>query len=279
MAQRAIKLQEDHRVTYLERMIGPMKDKLFFVDQLPEEVRIFIDYGCADGTLLYYLSLEKLNKNCYYFGFDEDTGFIASANSKGIPNAFFSTSFQDLMHEVFMTQETLDQNAKTALILSSVLHEIQSYLSHTDINKTYDEFFGVGPDYVVIRDMGFDPSEFDKPTFFHDTYSVADGCEQDINLSIALKTFTEKWGDIDVCGRLVHFLLKYKYTDNWVRELNEDYLINLEELHEDLHLYGYDITYQKYYPLPYLQEMVRKDFGIMLDDNTHFQIIAKRKDE
>lgn len=281
MAQRAIKLQEDHRTTYLERMIGPMKDKLFFVDQLPEEVRIFIDYGCADGALLYHLHLAKheFGAVCYYFGFDEDSGFIASAGSKGIPNAFFSTSFQDLMHEVFMVQETLDQSAKTALILSSVLHEIQSYLSHTDINKTYDEFFGVGLDYVVIRDMGVDPEEFDVPVFFQDKYSVIDGCDQDTDLMIALKTFVEKWGDIDVYGRFIHFLLKYKYTDNWVRELNEDYLLNLEELHEDLHLYGYDIIYQKYYPLPYLQDMLRKDFGLLLGDNTHFQIIAKRKDD
>lgn len=271
-------IEDTHRSLYLERMQGPMKDKLFFVDQLPKNVRIFIDYGCADGALLYHLHLAKRNENCYYFGFDEDYGFIASAKSKGIPNAVFSTSFEGLMHEVFMVQETIDPEAKTVLILSSVLHEIQSYLSHSDINKVYDEFFGIGPDYVVIRDMGVDPEMFDNPVFIQDTHSVIDGCDQDTDLSIALKTYIEKWGDIDVYGRFIHFLLKYKYTDNWIRELNEDYLINLDELHEDLYLYGYDMVYQRYYALPYIKDIVKKDFGVEIEDNTHFQIIAKRKD-
>jgi 6-pyruvoyl-tetrahydropterin synthase len=40
-----------------------------------------------------------------------------------------------------------------------------------------------------------------------------------------LNSFENKWGDLDDHYRtFIHFLLKYKYIDNWEREVNENYL-------------------------------------------------------
>ena len=45
-----------------------------------------------------------------------------------------------------------------------------------------------------------------------------------------LNSFEDRWGVInDNYRTFIHYLLKYRYTDNWDREVNEDYLpVSLE---------------------------------------------------
>lgn len=93
-----------------------------------------------------------------------------------------------------------------------------------------------------------------------------------------LKSFEEKWGKISNNYRtFMHYLLKYKYTDNWDREVNENYLpISLETLYTKIPS-GYRIKYQDNYILPILQQQVKKDFDIIIDHTTHTKIIIENR--
>ena len=69
--------------------------------------------------------------------------------------------------------------------------------------------------------------------------------------------------------------MKYRYVSNWEREVSENYLpLNIEDLIAKVSE-KYRVVYQKHYVLPFLQEQVEKDFGIVLEDPTHVQLILK----
>ena len=55
-----------------------------------------------------------------------------------------------------------------------------------------------------------------------------------------LEDFQNKWGDIGENYRvLLHWLLKYTYTDNWERELNENYVpLTIETLKTKIQIIG-----------------------------------------
>ena len=70
---------------------------------------------------------------------------------------------------------------------------------------------------------------------------------------------------------------KYSYTENWDREVNENYLpLKVEAL---LHMIPeeYEIVYSEHYVLPYVKQQIKRDSGIDLKDATHFKILLKRK--
>jgi hypothetical protein len=71
--------------------------------------------------------------------------------------------------------------------------------------------------------------------------------------------------------------LKYRYVNEWDRELRENYLpISIE------HLLGlvpteYAPIFMEHYTLPFLRDRVWEDFGIQLQERTHFKLILKRE--
>ena len=76
---------------YNEQMRKSMEDKLFFLKQLPaEDNYVFVDFGCADGTMLNILSdmLESNPLKYSYIGYDiSDTMInLAKANFHGDAN-------------------------------------------------------------------------------------------------------------------------------------------------------------------------------------------------
>lgn len=90
-----------------------------------------------------------------------------------------------------------------------------------------------------------------------------------------MEDFTNIWGPISSQKKLIHFLMKYRYVSNWEREVSENYLpLNIEDLIAKVSE-KYRAVYQKHYVLPFLQEQVEKDFGIVLEDPTHVQLILK----
>ncbi len=73
----------------------------------------------------------------------------------------------------------------------------------------------------------------------------------------------------------MHYLLKYKYIENWDREVNENYLpVSLETLKSKIPS-SYKIAYEDNFILPYLQSQVNKDFGIHITHPTHTKLILR----
>jgi hypothetical protein len=74
---------------------------------------------------------------------------------------------------------------------------------------------------------------------------------------------------------LIHYLLKYRYTENWDREVRENYLPLTKETLISKIPSHYEIVYQEHYTLPYIKHQVQKDCDIVLNDCTHFKILLK----
>ena len=117
--------------TYNENMAKGLEDKLFFLNQLPEPTLtnryLFVDFGCADGTLVNALYRIMGDKN-WYVGYDISEQMIDLARTKmnDSPDCVvFTSDWGDVMKSVAKFQEW-GCTTKRVLILSSVIHEKHS---------------------------------------------------------------------------------------------------------------------------------------------------------
>ena len=73
----------------------------------------------------------------------------------------------------------------------------------------------------------------------------------------------------------LHYLLTYRYVENWDREVRENYFPHcIEEFLNKIPVH-YEVVYFEHYTLPFLREQVWKDFGFTLSDSTHAKILLK----
>lgn len=253
--------------TYNEGMAKSYEDKLFFMEYIEndESIESIVDCGCADGTMIERMSerLPKLN----YFGYDIDPKMIGIARSK---------------EKVFMADTNwfrivkMIEPEKSLLNCSSVIHEVYSYGNMSDCMFFWEKVKRTGFKYIAIRDFSVSKSidrqissDNYKNLFTNSTYEQAERIMQ----------FEKIWGSISQNKNLIHYLMKYRYTDNWEREVRENYFpIYFENLLNTL-LYDnlYDIVYLNHYILPFTKSKIEKDFNITLTDNTHVQILLKKK--
>jgi len=241
--------------SYTDGMKKSLLDKMFFMDKIDSTE--FIDYGCADGTLLGFMKdmFPKYN----YTGYDVSEEMISLANKKH--------SDINFVNEFNYTKTS----EKSTLILSSIIHEVYSYCSKSEIENFWDNVYNSNFDYIVIRDMMIGNS-CEKMSDINDVASILRS-----NNHGRLKQFEGIWGTIENNKNLVHYLLKYRYIPNWDREVKENYLpIFREELLSNIPS-DYEVIFHEHYVLPFLKEKVRDDFGIELKDNTHIKLILKRK--
>ena len=91
--------------------------------------------------------------------------------------------------------------------------------------------------------------------------------------------FEQIWGPISQNKNLIHYLMKYRYVENWEREVRENYFpVYLEDLLNTLLSDNiYEIVYSNHYILPFTKSKIEKDFNIILADNTHVQILLRKK--
>lgn len=245
---------------YNSEMAKSIEDKLWFTQFLEQSQfydAIIVDYGCGDGTLIRKLE-EKFWSVFDYFGIDNNEEMLKIASSKISlgDRIYYSKNIPQLV-----------TNRPKILILSSVLHEILSYSSLRSLEEIRD----FQPDYIFIRDMYIDESAYRNVTediskvrehpLYKDFIKVNFGDENGL-----------EWADI------IHFLFKYRYEENWEREVQENYLsFNFHKEDFDFWFTDYYTIYEKQYTLPFLKEQVKKDFGIDLIDNTHINLILKRR--
>ena len=245
--------------TYNSCMSKSLIDKLFFVDKI--EPDCIVDFGCANGLLLQEL------KRCYpegvrLIGHDLDPKMIAEAKQNtGLP--IFSCWAQ--------VEKQLTDNS--ALILSSVIHEIYTYSKPDEIDHFWNLVFRSAPafKYVVIRDL-IPSRTIDRPADINDVVKVY----RKFHGQPLLNEFQFHWGSVENNKNLIHFLLKYRYQANWKREVKENYFPLYREDFLALIPEGWSVSYHEHYPLPYTKNQVRRDLGIEIKDHTHLKIILQR---
>lgn len=241
---------------YIQRMQRSFLDKLFFADKIFEPIHTILDFGCANGVLIQ--AMRGLFPEYSYVGYDISPEMIQKAREL-LPDGQFCQEWEQIR---------VDPDA-TLLNISSTVHEVYSYGDEASVKLFWDRVFGSGFKYIAIRDMMI--SEDILP------HSDPDDVRK------ARQLFPEKlaeyeriWGSIEERRNLIHYLLKYSYTENWEREVREDYLpLSVEGLMK-LIPDSYEIVYSEHYVLPYIHHQVRRDSGISLKDATHLKLLLKK---
>jgi 23S rRNA U2552 (ribose-2'-O)-methylase RlmE/FtsJ len=251
---------------YISDMNQTMPDKLFFIGDIKFDV--IVDFGCADGTFLENVS--KVRPNVKIIGYDIDQNMLDKASAKLPKSAILTDDWRTVVSEVSKYNRPL-------LNLSSVIHEVYSYSKNSMvINKFWNgQVFAGDFKWITIRDMipSVTLTRNEIIDFKQDAKKLRRMADKD-----SLQSFEENWGSINSDYRnFVHFLLKYKYKDNWEREVRENYLpITLETLRTKIPQ-GYSIVLEDSFVLPYLKKEVKKDFNIDLTHATHLKMIIENK--
>lgn len=262
---------------YNDGMAKSLDDKLFFVPIIGEEIRQFEDFGCADGTLLE--AMDNLFNNPFtaefplskidLVGYDMSSKMLELAEDK-VPNAQLFESTVPLTVFTDMDSKGLVLN------LSSVLHEINSYCTEEEKNDFWNVVSCGDYDYITVRDMIYNGGENEQsdPMDVGRVYETVRKGDKDLTL---FKEFEDIWGNLYLKKNLMHYLLKYRYKQNWDREVKENYLgYSTDDI---IKLVGdeYKVIYRKDYILPFLYNKVEEDFGIKINTPTHTNLIFKRK--
>ena len=251
--------------SYIGGMNLGLQDKLFFVDMVDFDA--IVDFGCADGSFLKLVS--EINPKIKLFAYDIDPNMLLKAKSKLGKGSVVTDNWGEI-------RKSLAYFKRPLLNLSSVIHEVYSYSKTSDVKNFWDnQVFGDDFKYITIRDMipSTEISKSEISQFKDDVRKVKQKFDRDL-----LKSFEEKWGSINSNYRtLIHFLLKYRFTDNWEREVSENYLpISIETLRKKIPN-GYKIVYEDNFLLPFLKNEVKKDFNIDLIHPTHTKMIITNK--
>lgn len=73
--------------------------------------------------------------------------------------------------------------------------------------------------------------------------------------------------------------MKYRYKENWDREVRENYFpITLEQLLSKIPTYKYEIIYFEDYILPFTSNKIKQDFDVDIHDNTHVKLLLQLKE-
>ena len=248
---------------YNERMDKSLDDKLFFLNKVDFDV--IVDFGCASGALL--STIEKMNPNVKLIGYDLDTNMLEIARSFLKGDVLLTDTWSEVLSEISKYENPL-------LNLSSVIHEVYSYSDTKTVKRFWDErTFGNSFKYVVIRDMlpSSNVDMIDPNTFKEDVDKV-----KKIYDPYYMESFENIWGSLYNSYRtFMHFLLKYRYTNNWDREVNENYVPVSYETVKSKIPSNYNIIYEDHFILPYIQSKVMKDFGIKIKYDTHSKFILE----
>ena len=255
---------------YNSSMAKSLIDKIFFMDKLDASITTIFDYGCADGTLVHFLA--PLFPDMTFIGYDMSADMIAMAKDKNkdYANTMFFDSLDDFT-KWFDGNNCHIENF--AVNLSSLIHEVYSYGTEESIREFWNFVNNIGFEYIIIRDMALDAAAH-RPSLKEDVLKVKKTHHAD-----RLSDFESSHGSIHDNYNLIHFLMKYRYTENWAREVEEDYLpLSVEQIASNIDDY-YELVYFDHYILPFLAHVVKRDFDITIKDYTHVKFIYRRRKE
>lgn len=254
---------------YTSEMAKSIWDKAFFMDKVPG-VKCVIDYGCANGAMIRYLS--HLFPDITFIGYDISEKLIERARKTPPFNSnltYYCGIWENLdaLLDIATAQFAPDE---ICINFSSVLHEV--YSSTGGIEVIRDVVNTLKPRYITIRDMYCDESlPFTTPSFNTVWGPLPAGPSAD---------FCTHFGPIKDWRDMTHLLMKLQWVDNgWEDELKENYYSwNIDKFVDDIggnYITSFDCRYQ----LPYLGEKWKKEYGWYNPDiHTHAQFILRRDD-
>ena len=262
-----VKIQNMNK--YNTSMAKSLIDKMFFMDKIDESVKVVLDYGCADGTLVKFLA--PLFPDMFFIGYDLDESMIEIAEEGcELSNVFFMSNLKEL--EAWFCEKKIYPD-QCVVNLSSVIHEVYSYSTIEEVEKFWEFINHMDFGYIVIRDMCLDSSAR-RPSLKEDLIKVRSRYPAD-----RIREFESVHGSLCDNYNLIHFLLKYRYAENWDREVRENYLpLSVEDIGAKVSR-DYELVYFDHYILPFLANVVRKDFDLVLKDYTHVKFIYRMKEE
>ena len=262
---------------YLGHMGHALEDKAWFMKVVPElsdnsKARI-LDYGCADCALGRFLVDEK-HFTGSYIGVDADPAMKARAEKANVQAQYKNLSW---MQGDFCSSEATPsvytlQPEDTTLVLNSVIHEVYSYNASEQIQQFWDTVWSRRWKRIAIRDMAL--SRIDADNKVSGTQMLL---SMPLDLFGRYRLWQKDYGSSDFASTrdVVHFLLKYRYIENWERESKENYLpLYWEEIISQIPSH-YRIIYAKHYCLPFIQQSVLKDACINLEIPTHYQLLLE----
>ena len=252
---------------YLKRMSSVEDEKMFWFEQVADSVDTIIDFGASDGTLIDWIQARK-KKEYHFIAVENDAQFQSMLKLKGI----------ETIAEINQIKKGKIDWDRTAIVLSSVIHEIFSYLHYGEAMHLLVQIKSLGAKYLCIRDMVFDLCEKDS---FHiaDQITINQFCDQmkKSQYQKAFESYCGYWGAVGNAYQIKHFLMKYKYQENWDRELKEWYLpLSSQEYCAIFAGDGYQIDFCNVYTNSYLKQIIGEDFAIDLTYPTHIQLITKK---
>lgn len=245
------------RCTYTNNMAKSLVDKLFFLPIVSN--RTILDYGCANGTLLKAVEKHFDTSGMQLLGYDIDPLMIAEASNDSI--SIFSTDYDYLIKNLNLKD--------SAIILSSIIHEIYSYCDKYEIEEFWKRVFQFQT--IVIRDMCISNKSI-KSSNPEMVATIYRRYKNDTKLT----EWESNWGSIYDNKSLIHFLLTYRYESNWIRELYENYLPLTKEQLLRMIPPSYRVKFIEHRTLPFLQDFIKRDFGFTLQDATHIKLIMEK---
>ena len=190
-----------------------MIDKMFFIDKIFEPIDTIVDFGCANGELI--KMLQYYFDEYSYVGYDISEKMVLAAK-ENVPGAVFCSDWDSISIPF----------DRSLLNISSVIHEVYSYCAPDEIALFWSRVFESGFRYITIRDMMLSQSCLNTPAGESDLGMIRSNRQYLRHF----EDFESIWGRIKTEKQMVHYLLKYSYTQNWEREVREDYLgLTLEE--------------------------------------------------
>ena len=135
----------DNYQVYNDRMRRSMWDKAFFMDKVPG-TELILDYGCADGSLIRFLS--EIFPAMHFIGFDIDPVMVEKANADRRENTRFYSTMPELLEGI---RESGIPGEQITIYFSSVFHEVFHY--GFDLSMLKELIRRISPQYLVVRDM------------------------------------------------------------------------------------------------------------------------------
>ncbi len=245
---------------YNKNMSLSYVDKLFFLDKVDTDV--IVDFGCANGHILGIIKQQR--PDISVIGYDLDENMLSIARKKIGDDSVLTTDWETVTEELKKYKSPL-------LLLSSVIHEVYSY-SHAKVVKKFwdNQVFSNNFKWVAIRDMMPSTNELRFKDIHEDVAKVRQRSNSNL-----LDSFESKWGSIDDYRSFIHYLLKYKYVENWEREVNENYIPLTVETFQKKIPSNWSIKYEDKFTVPFITQQIYNDFGVNLRINTHAKYILK----
>jgi SAM-dependent methyltransferase len=259
--------------TYLSRMSKPLQEKLKVAKYITRSCKSVLDVGCADGTVT--IALADLFPETNFVGIDLDENFIIIANDKigNRKNVRFECVY---LRDKLATEERFD-----VVLFCSVLHEFFSYgegiSSVVKALSDARELLNSGGE-IVIRDMLLYEYAAKSQLWLPEIVKKIKNRSEMLPL---VDDFEKYFGKIVSIKQVNHFLLKYMYTDNWQREVKENYTpVCFEQYDKILGMLDMEVSFQRSSTIPYLKDKWRADFGFSEDELESFRstgfIVARK---